>query len=260
MRAVILSAGQGRRLLPLTAERPKCALEIEGKTVVEWQVDHLLQCGVERVTVVVGYGAERVEELLHARYRAGPVQTLYNPFFAVSDNLGTCWVAREEMAGDFVLLNGDTLFEPEVVRQLLASPARPITLTSDRKERYDADDMKIRARGQRLLRVGKDLPPDQVTGESIGMILFRGEGPALFREAVEKAMRQQVALKRWYLSVIDRLAATGAVGICCIEGLDWAEIDCPEDLEQAREMIRGWIRRSPADAGDPPTWACAARL
>ena len=241
MKAIILSAGHGRRLLPMTADIPKCLLDIQGRTVVEWQIDHLIENGINDITVVVGYGADQVEALLDERYGPGQLRTIYNPFFDVADNLATAWMARAELTGDFVLLNGDTLFEPAVLRQLLDSPVKPITLARDHKPRYDSDDMKVYLDGNRLLRIGKDLEPDQVDGESIGMLLFRDQGSQLFRDAIEQAMRTPVALQQWYLSIIDRLASRGHVWSHSIHGLQWGELDYPVDLDRAMQMVAGWM-------------------
>ena len=79
MKAVILSAGQGKRLLPLTADNPKCLLNIEGRSLIEWQINELAKCGIDQVSVVVGYHAERVEQLLHRRCDSRKIRTLYNP-------------------------------------------------------------------------------------------------------------------------------------------------------------------------------------
>lgn len=240
MKAIILSAGQGRRLLPLTAEVPKCALQIGGRSLVEWQITQLIKCGVDQVTVVVGFGAEKVEHLLLSHYRPDHVQTLYNPFFAVSDNLVSCWLARHLMTEDFILLNGDTLFEEPILDRLLGSPSRPVTLVTDSKSAYDADDMKVMLDGHRLLRVGKTLQPEQSHGESIGMMLFRGSGPGLFAGAVEGALRKPQALKQWYLSVIDEMAQSGLAWTCPIHGLAWTEVDCSADLEDAQKLVTSW--------------------
>jgi len=94
--------------------------------------------------------------------------------------------------------------------------------------------------GEKLVRVGKDLSPDQTDGESIGMLLFRGEGPALFLAAVEKALRNPQALKQWYLSVIDEMARLGLVWTQSIQGLQWVEVDCPADLDQADKLVAKW--------------------
>jgi choline kinase len=143
------------------------------------------------------------------------------------------------MAGDFVLLNGDTVFEPAVVQRLLAAPPRPVRLAVDHKETYDADDMKVSLDGDgRLRRVGKRLAPEIVGAESIGVMLFRGEGPALFREAIERALRRRDALHDWYLSVIDEMADHGHVWTASIQGLRWAEVDSPADIPRAQEVVK----------------------
>jgi len=238
MKAVILSAGQGSRLLPLTAERPKCLLPLGPKSLIEWQVDILSRCGVDEIVVVVGFRAALVEDALAKLARKGlRIRTLLNPFYNVADNLGSCWLARHEMGGDFLLLNGDTVFEPAVLQRLLRSPAAPITVTIDRKASYDADDMKVHLDGTRLLDIGKTLPRARTDGESIGLLLFRGAGPELFVAAVDRALRTSEGLKSFYLRVIDQLAKSHRVETATIEGLSWGEVDYPADLQRAERLV-----------------------
>jgi len=240
MRAIVLSAGQGKRLLPLTAEIPKCLLPVDGeRTVLELQLETLARCGVERATIVSGFGVDRVERFLATSpVPSLDVELLFNPFFSVSDNLATCWVARGAMQQDFLLVNGDTLFEPNVLLRLLEASA-PITVTIDHKPSYDDDDMKVSLDDDgRLLEIGKTLKPEVVHGESIGLLCFRGAGADRFRAAVERAMRRPEALRAWYLSVVNALAAEGGVDSASIRGMWWREIDSPEDLEEARQSLR----------------------
>ncbi len=216
--------------------------------MIEWQLDALEVCGIERITVVAGFGAEHVETLLERRSGSARTKVCYNPFFEVSDNLMSCWIAREEMTEDFVLLNGDTLFEPAVLERLLASPRRPVTLATDHKSIYDADDMKVRLSGERLLRVGKDLPEDKTDGESIGLMLFREQGPELFKASLERAVRNPGAMSQWYLSIIGQIATSGHVWTRSIAGLNWAEIDYPLDLLRASAMVADWRFQSEEQA------------
>lgn len=237
MKAIVLSAGQGRRLLPLTLERPKCLLAVDGETtVLERQLELLVQCGIHRAIVVTGFGADCVDRHLRRHKIAGlEVETLFNPFFALSDNLATCWLARAAMDEEFLLLNGDTLFEQAVLERVLAARAAPITVTVDHKSQYDDDDMKVAldAQGQ-LLAIGKTLPGPSVGGESIGLLAFRSAGAKVFVDGLERAMRAPAALRRWYLSVVNGLAEQTPVGTCSIRGLWWQEIDSAKDLEKAR--------------------------
>ena len=151
MKAVILSAGQGKRLLPLTADNPKCLVKIDGQSLIEWQIDELARCGVDRVSIVVGYHADRVKQLLHQRYDSQRIRTVYNPTYSWTDNLFSCWAARAEMTEDFVLLNGDTLFEAAVLKRLLEAPDQPVRVVTHKKRYYDAHDMKVTLDRDRLI-------------------------------------------------------------------------------------------------------------
>ncbi|MDE8653748.1 phosphocholine cytidylyltransferase family protein [Novosphingobium album (ex Liu et al. 2023)] len=245
--AILLSAGQGSRMLPLTAERPKCLIDFSGRTLLEWQVEMLARGGVKRIDVVTGFMTDMVDACI-ARI-ADPrvtITTRFNPFYKVADNLGSCWIAREAMRGDFLILNGDTLVSEELVRRVqqggdAPGGGWPIAVTIDAKPSYDSDDMKVeRARDGRLVHIGKTLTAAQSNAESIGFLAFRGEGADLFREAVRKAMRTPEGVQHWYLKVIDSLAATGKVGTVSIEGLDWAEVDFLNDIEIATQLTDRW--------------------
>ncbi len=238
MKAIILSAGQGKRLLPLTEDNPKCLLNIDGRALIEWQINELVKCGIERVSVVVGYHADRIEQLLFRRYDSKLIRTLYNPTYSWADNLFSCWVALSEMGEEFVLINGDTLFEAGILKGLLETPARPVTLVTHKKRFYDTDDMKVTLNGSRLIKIGKDLAIDRVDGESIGMILFRGGGPAIFRRAVENAVCDPQASNKWYLSVIDEMAQSMPVWTHRVKGFQWCEVDFPADLKHALRVVR----------------------
>ena len=244
VKIIILSAGQGRRLLPLTAGRPKCGVDIAGRSLLEWQLGEIARCDVDEVVVISGFHADVVDELVEG-FTALPVRTLHNPFYDASDNLGTCWVARHEMQEPFIILNGDTLFEAAILQKLLATPVdAPITLVTNCKDSYDEDDMKVVVKDDWLQRVGKRLELDVVTGESIGMMAFRGQGPRLFGDEIEALMRTDQGLKLWYLSAIDDLAQAGYVNVCNIHPLSWCEVDDRADLDNAATVVTSW--RGPA--------------
>ncbi len=262
-RAIILSAGQGSRLLPHTENMPKALLDLAGRSMLEWQLMALEAAGVREAVVVTGFRDNQVEDAIQ---RHTPplmrVRTLYNPFYKLADNLASCWMARAELsAGPCLILNGDTLFEPEIARRLLSAPAAPITVTIDRKGAYDADDMKVDTEGTRLRAIGKKLKPEETTGESIGFLRFDAAGAATFVAEIERTMRTPEGPGLWYLSAIHRLANTGAdVRVASIEGLEWGELDFPADLERNREIASGWVQRGlfEADTASAPRKAGAA--
>jgi len=238
MKAIILSAGQGSRLLPLTEAMPKCLLPIGNKPLLARQIDGLCACGVTEIVVVTGFATGAVEQCLN-KLDVGDLtaRSIFNPFFNVADNLASCWMARHEMQGDFILLNGDTLFEPAVCDRLLAAAPAAVTLVTNRKAGYDADDMKVRLDGSRLLEVGKSLEPANVDGESIGMLRFQGDGPRQFVEVLDQIMRTPNSLAWWYLRAVNVLAERGIVETLSIEGLHWCEVDFSYDLDTACRLF-----------------------
>jgi len=242
-KAIILAAGQGSRLLPLTADQPKCLIEFAGKSLIAWQIEALVANGIEEIAVVTGFRDSKLDAALaQLPHRASEIRSCFNPFYKVADNLGSCWIVREEMDQDFIILNGDTLISPEIVARLIEGATMPISVTIDVKDSYDLDDMKVQRDGDRLLQIGKRLTAEETNAESIGMLAFKGEGPSIFRNQVEAMMRTPEGVLNWYLKAIHALAPSGVVGTVSIEGLAWAEVDFPEDLPIARALTEGWAK------------------
>jgi len=240
LKAIILAAGQGRRLLPLTSNMAKCCLPLHGLSILEWQLSQIAKCDIDEVVVVTGFACEMVDAIVD-KVDGINVRTLHNPMYAHTDNLGTCWEARFEMDGPFVLMNGDTLFEAAILQRLLASDnSYSITLATDNKPHFDLDDMKIITDGDRLLKVSKQLDISLVSGESIGLMVFDQAGANAFTQKLEEMMDKADALKLWYLSAIDQLASEGIAGICPVEGLSWCEVDDAVDFAAAADVVRQW--------------------
>lgn len=239
-KAVILSAGQGSRLLPLTEKRPKCLLAFNGRTLLEWQIACLAENGIRDITVVTGFHADSVDTALASRPRDGVlVRTVFNPFFEVADNVGSCYLVRELMeSGPFMLINGDTMFHPLLMARAISQATGPITVTIDAKDRYDADDMKVHHENGKLMHIGKTLTAEEANGESIGMLFFSAEGGKMFASALGRALHEPTGLKRWYLSVVDTLARDGVVHVAPITGQPWCEVDYPKDLAAANTLTQ----------------------
>ncbi len=238
MQAIILSAGRGSRLLPLTTDLPKCLLPIGMTTVLGMQLDTLAKAGIKKATIVTGFNEHLVEAELDKRAHGPKVKTKFNPFFQVADNLASCWMVRKTMDKDFLIINGDTLFSPTLLEKVLAAPAADITVTIDKKDQYDGDDMKVTLDGAQLLSIGKTLTPQQTQGESIGMLRFMGEGRGIFKNELKRRMRNEDGTKSWYLSAIDHLAKSGVrINTTNIQGETWAELDTPEDYEICRNLF-----------------------
>ncbi|HET9812173.1 MAG TPA: NTP transferase domain-containing protein, partial [Sphingomicrobium sp.] len=169
MKAIILSAGQGSRLGHMVDERPKCLIDFNGRTLLDRQLDTLAANGVDEAVVVTGFHDELVDEAI-ARRGGGPsVRTIFNPFYKVADNTGSLYMARDELAGDCLVWNGDTLVSDVLMKRVVGNDQAGICVTIDRKDGYDDDDMKVVEDDGRLKAIGKRLS-EGVNAESIGLL------------------------------------------------------------------------------------------
>ena len=248
MKAIILSAGQGSRLGHLVDDGPKCLIDFNGRTLLDRQLDTLAANGVNEAVVVTGFHDELVEQAIAARSGGPRVRTVYNPFYKVADNTGSLYMAREELSGDCLVWNGDTLVSRALMANVVTNTRPGICVTIDRKDDgYDDDDMKVVENGGRLKAIGKRIA-EGVNAESIGLLAFRSGGAEEFREAIERAMRTPEGTTIWYLRVINQIAQTGDIWTLDINGEEWGEVDFPPDVEAAQELTARWDAETKAAA------------
>lgn len=237
MKVTILAAGKGERLMPLTRNTPKSLLELgNGITVLESQLDNIKVCGINEVVIVGGYKVEQIEAKIRDDDDVS-IKIVYNPFYDVSNNLVSAWMARHEMQGDFVLMNGDDVFHHRVLEGLLKNDAE-ICMVIDRKDKYEEDDMKVVTEGDRVYRVSKEIPAEEANGESIGVMKFQGNGKKKFVATLEEMVRRRENLNKFYLAALQRIMDDGfpvRYFECSTE--DWGEIDFHPDLKFIQENI-----------------------
>jgi len=239
-KAIILSAGQGSRLGHLVDDRPKCLIDFGGRSLLDRQLDTLAGNGVGEAVVVTGFHDDLINEALSRRSGGPDVRTIYNPFYKVADNLGSLFMAREELSSDCLVWNGDTLVSDTLMARVVGNDRAGICVTIDRKDSYDEDDMKVVVDPDgRLRAIGKRISQG-VNGESIGLLAFRSGGAERFREAIERDIRAPEGTTIWYLRVIHHLAERSDVWTFDINGEEWGEVDFPEDVERAQALVSRW--------------------
>jgi choline kinase len=144
------------------------------------------------------------------------------------------------MSGEFLQVNGDNVFRSDVVERLLSAPPVPVGVAVNIKESYDADDMKVILRDEVVRDIGKTLDMTKVGAEAVGFYLFRGKGVAGYIDVLDRFMRDGRGLKNWFPSAVAALAQEMEVRTISIAGLKWGEVDFPEDLDQARQLVASW--------------------
>ena len=233
MRAIILAAGQGTRLLPFTRQHPKCLVPVGGKAILDHQLDALAANGIKDVLVVGGYRMDRLEEhLSHKPANARP-GLLRNPFWPVANSISSVWTARHHLHEPFCLLNGDTLFSADLIAAALDHAMSGVNLLVEATDDFMLDDMLVAVEGTSVRAVGKALDEGITAAHrSMGFIIARGIGPMLYVEALDEVIGAEGGHGRFHHAIIDRLAWDGAVRAIEGDGSSALEIDRPEDIER----------------------------
>lgn len=233
--AVIVSAGRGSRLLPLTEAMPKCLVPVGGRAILDHQLDALAQAGIERAVVVAGYRADQVEAHLARGGHNLEARMIFNPFWAVASSIASVWAAHAHVGGPFLLMNGDTVFEGRVIAAALAGAGPGVNLAVERppilgdEGAFELDDMRVALDGDRVTGVAKTLSADAATHRSLGLIVARDADGGGYAGALRQVIAAPDGLRAFHHDVIDRLARERGVHAIEIAG-GWQEIDRPQDI------------------------------
>ncbi|GGE82387.1 nucleotidyltransferase [Sphingomonas prati] len=225
--AVILSAGRGSRLLPLTQDRPKCLIPVGGRAILDHQIDALAAAGVARTTVVGGYLSDRITAHLAGGTAAADMR--FNPFWAVSSSIGSVWTARDLLHGDFAIVNGDTVYRPALIREGLAQVEPGIALFVEPAPQPEIDDMRVAVTGGMVRAVGKTLDPADAPFRSLGIVVGRGDD-GRYRRMLDAVISEPDGIQSFHHRIVHELAQAGPVQAVVLPGGGWVEIDRPEDI------------------------------
>ncbi len=248
MKAIIIAAGMGNRLAPLTNNTPKCMLDINGKSILQMMLDILRGCGIEDIVIVTGYKKETIN------YPG--IRYYENTNYQNNNILRSLFYAEEEMDTGFIFSYSDIIYEGYIVDKLLQDKADiSIVTDTDWASRYEertyhpieeAELVVVKENG--VVKIGKRIISSQEAyGEFIGLAKFTRKGANILRETYRQAMSQysnrpfhQAALfeRAYFTDIIQELVDTGYdVSNIDLTG-GWIEIDTLEDLEKARELYK----------------------
>ncbi len=192
MRVIVIGAGRGRRLMPTTADAPKCFAEVAGKRLLDWAVEAFAASGLERVCFIGGYKIEKVK----ADYPSFTFRE--NPAWENTNILASLFCAADVMDEGFICCYSDVLFTPDIVARLAASPENMVLgVDTGWLERYEHrsdhppdDAEKVTVAGGNVTRVDRKIPEGDAYGEYIGVAKFSPAGAKRLREFYESRQKQ----------------------------------------------------------------------
>ena len=237
MKAVILAAGQGTRIRSVHGDHPKCLIEVDGRTILDHQLEALSMVGVNDVAIVVGYEQEQI--ISHVRASAlTNSQCIYfieNQAFAITNNIYSLWLALDWLHGSpFIALNADVIFDPEIL-QMAVRPNAPISMIVDPLWRDET--MKVIIEDDRIIEMSKKISHEEFSGTYIGITVFS----QTVQHHLYQKMNRLISAGRvneFFNVAVQDLATEGVhVGFITTNGLPWAEIDDPVDLTYAQRNV-----------------------
>ncbi|MBA3622012.1 MAG: phosphocholine cytidylyltransferase family protein [Actinomycetota bacterium] len=240
MIGVVLAAGGGMRLRPLTDDLPKTLLPVDGdRSILELALRNLRAVGISEVVIVTGHAADAIERRVPELEKTYDVslRTVFNDHHHDWNNAYSLWLARHELADGGLLVNGDTVHPAAVERRLLeARGAAPIMLALDDHKSLAEEEMKVLLDGDdKLLRINKALDPDAVHGEYIGVTLIESAAVPRLAQALQATYERDTTL--YYEDGYQQYADWGeTIRTAAIGAVDWVEVDNHDDLNRARVL------------------------
>ena len=234
--AVILVAGIGSRLRPITDTRPKALAPVGDETILGRAVRLLLDFGISRLILATGYREDAVREAV-----AGlPCEVLFcpNPRFDSTQNSVSLALCREAVGGrSFFKLDGDVVFDPELLTRI-AAPSAELSAGVDSARKLDAEAMKVVVEAGSIRRFGKAVPLSESHGESIGIERISASASEKLFDALDARIAAGVT-DLYYEDVYSEMISRGEMAAVAadVSGLCWTEVDTFEDLEAARRMF-----------------------
>ncbi len=236
MKAVILAGGQGKRLLPYTLTKPKCLLSVQGRTILDYQLAALESCRIKEVAVVTGFCHETVID--HLAKKGLPIKIIHNANYQETNNAYGLWLARDYLADSldgFVVINADLIFSSAML-EFLISHVDPDGMIIKKNPDPSSDMVKIAMSGSKIIAMSKDIPLGQATAEAIGPVKFSQLGGKAFMDFIGSFISRG-ELNHWLFYMLGDFGRQYQFSGIENPGFIWAEIDTPEDLKLASDLI-----------------------
>jgi choline kinase len=239
MKAIILVAGIGSRLSPLTDTSPKSLLTVGGKEILERMIEHLQALKVEEIGMVTGYMADDIRLFVRDRFPGLMVTFIPNPDY-LTTNTGYSLLLTRDFVGDdsCIKFDADVVFERAILEELLNSE-HETALCIDRTIDPTAEEVKVKVDDTgRVLRAHKTVPLEEAMGESIGIEKIGASTAKLLFEELAVMMQDSKNHQEYYEGAYERLIEKGVPFFSVdITGMKWIEIDSHADYAAAQELF-----------------------
>ena len=239
MHAIILAAGKGTRLLPMTEYTPKPLIEIHKKPIMAYQLDALYKGGIDGVTVVVGYLGESTKAFVeHYNKEHGTnADVVVNNDYDTTNNMYSLWLAREKMKNGSIVSNGDVIYSANVIKGLLQSEKESAFAVAPHM--YDEESMKVQLRQDGTIHtISKKISEKDADATSIDLYKFSSSDAVTLLKRCDEILHTDKNMNDWTEVAIQDILNTTKIYTHNLNPNDqWIEIDTHADYDKAHDII-----------------------
>lgn len=252
MIAIILAAGMGTRLMPLTRDIPKALLKINETTLLERMIKNCINANISKFILVVGYNKDKVIDLCPemAEKYGIEIETIINEKYdetntSVSTYLASKYIEERNLEEDFILINGDNVINPEIISKIADSKNTGMII--DNFKELDGESFKLiiddeSLNGDKTIAngkihsIGKDLDIYSSSGEFIGISKVKSDDVAEFNRILERLIEENP--QNYYDYAYKDLSEIRTIDFVLTNGLKWTEIDDHTDWDNAQKLVK----------------------
>lgn len=212
---------------------PKCLIEINGQSLIDYYIEALGSKGIVEIAVVIGH----LGYLIKQRVKAKDIKFIYNPDYSLG-NVTSLYAARDFMQDGYLLMDADVYFEPAVLGRLIDSRQENCFLL-DAAVKATGEEMMLGAINGRVITINRN-PQGKfdLIGEGVGFVRLRASSAKNLISLAKKFI-DSGKINSEYEECLQELIKEGYFGYEEITGLKWKEIDFLEDIKQAQCLLKG---------------------
>jgi NDP-sugar pyrophosphorylase family protein len=241
MKAAILAAGVGVRLRPLTNSRPKCLVEVHGKPILEHQLESVVRAGIDSCVLVVGYLAIQIRQRFGDKFEGVDLSYVENQRYAVTNNIYSLWLAREALRDDIILIEGDLVFERELLDDLVGRDDPDIAVVDSFRPSMDGTVILANGHVADAMVLKANQGPDFDYGPALKTVNVYKLSRNTMRDLVIPGLSRYLIQERtdqYYEAVLSDLIQRDELKLSVLKTeRRWAEVDTPDDLDAAERLF-----------------------
>ncbi|MFK5973989.1 MAG: phosphocholine cytidylyltransferase family protein [Flavobacteriaceae bacterium] len=233
---LLLAAGTGSRLMPLTDESPKCLTLVNEISILARLVENLAAQGIKKLVIVTGHLSASIEGFLGERYENIDIEYIHSPLYKTTNNIYSLWMARKIMVEPFILIESDLVFDVSLLSEMMYPDRMAI---AEIKDWMNGTTVTIN-KDRRVLGFKNDttFSEDEIKYKTVNIYSFSQSSWKTISERLDRHIQEE-KVNGYYETVFSELVDEDALLFDAVsfDKKAWYEIDTLKDLAEAMKLF-----------------------